>query len=104
MKSPTGPASAMAVFWKKLEIFSLSRSQAISLVAIMSSHYSNPIIPGFAPDPSLFFVDGLFWEISSTRKCFEPVPSGMLVFSGGTHYGRALGYIPLGFGHDVAEG
>ena len=39
-----------------------------------SESFSNPIIPGFAPDPSIVRVDGDFYLINSTFEYFPGIP------------------------------
>jgi beta-xylosidase len=34
----------------------------------------NPIIPGFAPDPSLILVDGTYFLVNSTFHLFPGLP------------------------------
>jgi beta-xylosidase len=34
----------------------------------------NPIIPGFAPDPSLVLVDGTYYLVTSTFHLFPGLP------------------------------
>lgn len=34
----------------------------------------NPIIPGFAPDPSVVLVDGTFFLVTSTFHLFPGLP------------------------------
>ncbi|KAK1727032.1 xylosidase/arabinosidase [Colletotrichum acutatum] len=36
--------------------------------------YSNPIAPGFAPDPSVVFVDGVFFLVTSSFHVFPGLP------------------------------
>ncbi|KAL0932291.1 xylosidase [Colletotrichum truncatum] len=36
--------------------------------------YRNPIIPGFAPDPSVVFVDGIFYLVTSSFHVFPGIP------------------------------
>ncbi|KAJ9130835.1 Xylosidase/arabinosidase [Pleurostoma richardsiae] len=36
--------------------------------------YRNPIIPGFAPDPSIVFVDGYFFLVTSSFHLFPALP------------------------------
>ncbi|PMD34936.1 glycoside hydrolase family 43 protein [Hyaloscypha variabilis F] len=40
----------------------------------MTSKYSNPIIPGFSPDPSVCFHDGTFFLVNSSFHMFPGVP------------------------------
>lgn len=35
---------------------------------------TNPVIPGFAPDPSLVFVDGVYFLVNSTFHMFPGLP------------------------------
>ena len=37
-------------------------------------HYQNPIIPGFAPDPSVVFVDGTFFLVTSSFHLYPGLP------------------------------
>lgn len=39
-----------------------------------SSTYQNPIIPGFAPDPSVVLVDGTFFLVTSSFHIFPGIP------------------------------
>ena len=34
----------------------------------------NPVIPGFAPDPSLVYVDGVYFLVNSTFHVFPGLP------------------------------
>jgi beta-xylosidase len=34
----------------------------------------NPVIPGFAPDPSLVYVDGVYFLVNSTFHIFPGLP------------------------------
>jgi beta-xylosidase len=36
--------------------------------------YNNPIIPGFAPDPSVVLVDGIFYLVTSSFHFFPGLP------------------------------
>ena len=36
--------------------------------------YKNPIIPGFAPDPSVVLVDGVFFLVTSSFHLFPGIP------------------------------
>lgn len=36
--------------------------------------FRNPIIPGFAPDPSVVFVDGVFYLATSSFHVFPGIP------------------------------
>lgn len=38
------------------------------------AHYNNPIIPGFAPDPSVVFVDGIYYLCNSSFQFFPGLP------------------------------
>jgi len=38
------------------------------------SSYQNPIIPGFAPDPSVVLVDGTFFLVTSSFHIFPGIP------------------------------
>lgn len=38
------------------------------------SHITNPIIPGFAPDPSIVRVDGWFFLVNSSFHLFPGLP------------------------------
>ncbi|KAJ5114231.1 xylosidase [Penicillium angulare] len=40
----------------------------------MSTTYTNPIIPGFAPDPSVVSVDGTFFLVNSSFHIFPGLP------------------------------
>ncbi|KAJ6028856.1 Xylosidase/arabinosidase [Penicillium herquei] len=40
----------------------------------MSESYTNPIIPGFAPDPSVVFVDNTFFLVNSSFHIFPGLP------------------------------
>ncbi|CEJ62227.1 hypothetical protein PMG11_10733 [Penicillium brasilianum] len=40
----------------------------------MSTIYTNPIIPGFAPDPSVVFVDNTFFLVNSSFHVFPGLP------------------------------
>lgn len=40
----------------------------------MSTEYHNPIIPGFAPDPSIAFVNGTFFLVNSSFHVFPGLP------------------------------
>ena len=40
----------------------------------MSSSHINPIIPGFAPDPSVVLVDDTFFLVNSTFHLFPGLP------------------------------
>lgn len=37
-------------------------------------HYSNPIVPGFAPDPAMVHVDGTFYCVNSSFHVFPGLP------------------------------
>lgn len=41
---------------------------------IMSSPPINPIIPGYAPDPSIVLVDGTYFLVNSTFQVFPGLP------------------------------
>lgn len=36
--------------------------------------YTNPIIPGFAPDPSVVLVDGIYFLVTSSFHLFPGIP------------------------------
>lgn len=36
--------------------------------------YQNPIVPGFAPDPSVVLVDGIFYLVTSSFHMFPGLP------------------------------
>lgn len=36
--------------------------------------YRNPIVPGFSPDPSVVFVDGVFYLANSSFHIFPGLP------------------------------
>lgn len=36
--------------------------------------YANPAIPGFAPDPSIVLVDGIFYLVTSSFHLFPGLP------------------------------
>jgi beta-xylosidase len=36
--------------------------------------FSNPIIPGFSPDPSVVLVDGTFFLVASSFHIFPGIP------------------------------
>lgn len=36
--------------------------------------FTNPIIPGFAPDPSVVLVDGVFFLVNSSFHVFPGLP------------------------------
>ena len=36
--------------------------------------YRNPIVPGFSPDPSVVFVDGVFFLANSSFHIFPGLP------------------------------
>ena len=36
--------------------------------------YKNPIVPGFSPDPSVVFVDGIFYLATSSFHMFPGIP------------------------------
>lgn len=36
--------------------------------------YQNPIIPGFAPDPSVVLVDGVYYLVTSSFHIFPGIP------------------------------
>lgn len=36
--------------------------------------FQNPIIPGFAPDPSVVMVDGIFYLVTSSFHIFPGLP------------------------------
>jgi beta-xylosidase len=38
------------------------------------TEYPNPIIPGFAPDPSVVLVDGTFFLVTSSFHLFPGIP------------------------------
>jgi beta-xylosidase len=40
----------------------------------MSTVFENPIIPGFAPDPSVVCVDGTFFLVNSSFHVFPGLP------------------------------
>lgn len=40
----------------------------------MSSTPVNPIIPGYAPDPSIVLVDGTYFLVNSTFQVFPGLP------------------------------
>ena len=40
----------------------------------MSMTFKNPIIPGFAPDPSVIFVDDTFFLVNSSFHLFPGLP------------------------------
>ncbi|KAK1486422.1 xylosidase/arabinosidase [Colletotrichum tamarilloi] len=40
----------------------------------MKRTYCNPIVPGFAPDPSVVFVDGVFFLVTSSFHIFPGLP------------------------------
>lgn len=40
----------------------------------MSSSHINPIIPGFAPDPSVVLVEDTFFLVNSTFHLFPGLP------------------------------
>lgn len=48
---------------------SLIPQQARSMVP-----YSNPVISGFAPDPSVVVVDGIFFLVTSSFHLFPGIP------------------------------
>lgn len=39
-----------------------------------STTYRNPVVDGFNPDPSLVFVDGIFYMVTSTFHLFPGLP------------------------------
>lgn len=39
-----------------------------------SNNYVNPIIPGFAPDPSVVLVDDTYFLVNSTFHLFPGLP------------------------------
>ncbi|EEY16600.1 xylosidase/arabinosidase [Verticillium alfalfae VaMs.102] len=53
--------------------------------------YSNPIVPGFSPDPSVVFVDGTFFLCTSSFHVFPGLPIyASRDLKGWTHIGNAL--------------
>lgn len=36
--------------------------------------FCNPIVPGFAPDPSVVLVDGIFYLVTSSFHIFPGIP------------------------------
>jgi beta-xylosidase len=36
--------------------------------------YRNPIVPGFAPDPSVVLVDGVYYLVTSSFHVFPGLP------------------------------
>jgi beta-xylosidase len=38
------------------------------------TEFTNPIIPGFAPDPSVVLVDGIFFLVNSSFHVFPGLP------------------------------
>jgi beta-xylosidase len=38
------------------------------------TEYQNPIIPGFAPDPSVVLVDGVYYLVTSSFHIFPGIP------------------------------
>ncbi|KAK1623827.1 glycosyl hydrolase [Colletotrichum phormii] len=36
--------------------------------------FTNPIVPGFAPDPSIVFVNGVFFMVTSSFHIFPGLP------------------------------
>lgn len=36
--------------------------------------FVNPIVPGFAPDPSVAYVDGVFYLVNSSFHLFPGIP------------------------------
>lgn len=64
-------------------------------LAIMGGHLqrfkTNPIIPGFAPDPSLVFVDGTYFLVNSTFHMFPGLPVyASTDLSQWTHIGKSF--------------
>ena len=41
---------------------------------MMTVTYENPIVPGFAPDPSVVLVDGVFYLVNSSFHLFPGLP------------------------------
>jgi beta-xylosidase len=39
-----------------------------------TAEYRNPIVPGFSPDPSVVFVDGIFYLANSSFYIFSGLP------------------------------
>ncbi|KAF2017998.1 glycoside hydrolase family 43 protein [Aaosphaeria arxii CBS 175.79] len=59
----------------------------------MDNHttYHNPIIPGFAPDPSIVLVDGIFYLVTSSFHVFPGLPIyASRDLQNWTHVGNAL--------------
>lgn len=44
------------------------------MAVLSSTEYHNPIVPGFAPDPSVVFVDGVFYLVNSSFHVFPGIP------------------------------
>lgn len=77
--------------------------------------YANPIVPGFAPDPSVVFVDGTFFLATSSFHVFPGLPIyASKDLKSWTHIGNALNrhsqlklstaatrHIPLDTGHSM---
>lgn len=53
----------------------------------------NPVIPGFAPDPSLVYVDGTYFLVNSTFHIFPGLPVyASKDLKTWKHIGTSLGY------------
>ncbi|KAK0379921.1 hypothetical protein CLIM01_02714 [Colletotrichum limetticola] len=57
----------------------------------MKRTYCNPIVPGFAPDPSVVFVDGVFFLVTSSFHIFPGLPIyASTDLQGWKHIGNAI--------------
>lgn len=56
--------------------------------------FRNPIIPGFAPDPSVVFVNGVFYLATSSFHVFPGIP---IYASTDLQQWKHIGQLPLRF-------
>jgi beta-xylosidase len=59
--------------------------------------FVNPIIPGFAPDPSVVLVDGVFFLVNSSFHVFPGLPiHASKNLKDWKHIGNAASFFPDG--------